>query len=128
MQRHFRLRQARDFERLRRFGRRYQHPLVVLVVVANEEQVSRFGFTASRRVGNSVKRNRAKRLLREAVRLHIDCTLLGYDCLFIAKQATSLASYLDIEVAVLKLLESAGVLKINQTPESRVFADSKGFA
>jgi ribonuclease P protein component len=128
MQRRFRLRKSRDFERLRCYGQRYHHPLLVLVVVANEEQVSRFGFTASRRVGNAVKRNRAKRLLREVVRLHIDYALSGYDCLFIAKQATWLASFLDLEVAVLKLLETAGVLKIDQKPESRVFAVSKGFA
>jgi ribonuclease P protein component len=128
MQRRFRLRQARDFERLRCYGHRYQHPLLVLVVIANEEQVSRFGFTASRRVGNAVKRNRAKRLLREAVRLHLDYTLSGYDCLLIARRATSLASYLEIEAAVLKLLESAGVLKINQKRISRVFAVSKGIA
>jgi ribonuclease P protein component len=128
MHRRFRLRQARDFERLRRHGRRYQHPFVVLVVVANEERVSRFGFTASRRVGNAVKRNRAKRLLREAVRLHIDNVQSGYDCLFIAKLATSRVSYLEIEAAILQLLESAGVLKINREPESRVFTVSKGFA
>lgn len=128
MQRRFRLRRAGDFESLRRHGRRCQHPLAALVVIANEEQVSRFGFTASRRAGNAVKRNRAKRLLREAVRLHKDNIHSGYDCLFIAKQATSIASYLDIEVAVLQLLKTAGVLKIDQEPDSKVFAVSKGFA
>lgn len=31
---------------------------------------ARFGFTASKKVGNAVKRNRAKRLMREIVRLY----------------------------------------------------------
>jgi ribonuclease P protein component len=72
--------------------------------------VSRFGFAASRRIGNAVERNRAKRLLREAVRLHLPEIVPGVDCLLIARRATPGASFHEVEAAVLMLLERADLL------------------
>lgn len=46
----------------------------------------RIGFTVSRRVGNAVTRNRAKRRLREMVRLRLkDRPLEGFDLVLVAK-------------------------------------------
>jgi ribonuclease P protein component len=55
----------------------------------DETEVVRLGFTATRRIGGAVVRNRAKRRLREAARqlapLH---ALAGCDYVFIARQGT----------------------------------------
>ena len=76
MQRKFRLTRSEDFKRVRRFGKSYAHPLVVLIVqtmtseprpVAFSDR-GRVGVAAGRTVGTAVYRNRAKRLLREAMR------------------------------------------------------------
>ncbi len=61
----------------------------------------RFGFTASKKVGNAVRRNRAKRRLREAVRqLALDKgakpSQAGYDYVLIARQDTIRLSFDDI--------------------------------
>lgn len=51
---------------------------------------ARAGFTASRKVGNAVQRNRAKRRLKEAVRsLITEYGLPGHDYVFIARQQTA---------------------------------------
>ena len=68
MQRKFRLTRSTDFKRVRRTGKSYAHPFVVLVVQASEVPRVRVGVTAGRSVGGAVQRNRAKRLLREAFR------------------------------------------------------------
>ncbi|MET0544988.1 MAG: ribonuclease P protein component [Caulobacterales bacterium] len=48
------------------------------------------GFTASRKVGNSVVRNRARRRLKEAVRLLLPLLgIAGRDYVFVARQATA---------------------------------------
>jgi len=48
----------------------------------------RVGFTASRKVGNAVERNRARRRLREVVRLSSPDRLRpGYDYVLIARRA-----------------------------------------
>jgi ribonuclease P protein component len=62
-----RLRNTRDIQRVQRLGRRIRLPhMLVLYMPGNLDQ-SRVGFTVSRKVGNSVVRNRVKRWLREAV-------------------------------------------------------------
>ena len=111
MQRRLRLRRSTDFDLLWRHGKRWHHPLAVLIVRRNEQQTSRFGFLASKRVGNATERNRAKRLLREAVRQQLDEIENGWDCLFIAKRNTVEASFVDVEGAVRHLLRNGGLVK-----------------
>jgi ribonuclease P protein component len=106
MHRRLRLRHRADFKALRRDGRRLSHSLAILIVNPNGRETSRFGFSASRRVGKAHQRNRAKRLLREAVRLHQDKVRPGWDCLFLARKKTSGAHFVDVEKAVSLLLQA----------------------
>ena len=113
LQQQYRLRRSADLKRVRQQGERRRHPLAILIVNPNDLAVSRFGFIASRRVGNAVKRNRGRRLLREVVRLHLSDILPGYDCIFIVRQATPNASFVDVETAVLQLLTRLKLLNRN---------------
>ncbi|PID87189.1 MAG: ribonuclease P protein component [Chloroflexi bacterium] len=99
-----RLRRSADLKRVRQQGESRRHPLAILIVHPNGLEESRFAFVASRRVGNAVKRNRGRRLLREVVRLHMSHIKPGYDCIFIVRRATPEASYADAETAVLQVL------------------------
>jgi ribonuclease P protein component len=111
MQRRFRLRRPADFEQLRKNGRRWNHPLALLVVYQTDLPSSRFAFSASRRVGNAVARNRAKRLLREAVRSNLTSIPSGWDFLFVARSKTSETTFTEVEEAVIQLLKRANVLE-----------------
>lgn len=104
-----RLRHSADVERARQ-GRSWHHPLVILLVQKNSENSSRFAFLASRRVGKAVHRNRTKRLMREAVRCHLPAIEAGWDCLLIARTATTAATFVQVETAVLQLLGRAHLL------------------
>jgi ribonuclease P protein component len=74
----------------------------------NGLDLSRYGFTVSRRVGKAVVRNRVKRLLREILRQ----TLLqpGWDIIFIARSPASRANYDSLGKSVRDLLFRAGLL------------------
>ena len=110
LQRRYRLRSRTEIKLVFKEGKRWRHPLAILVIRPNDKTYCRFGVTASRGVGNAVMRNRAKRLLREAVRLNWSGLKPGFDCFLIARQATSQATYLEVEQAVLSLLERANLL------------------
>ena len=106
-----RLKRASDVFLVRRQGRSWRHPLAVLLVRANEQEVSRFGFVASRAVGKAVERNRAKRLLREVVHSHLPQIAVGWDCLLIARNQLPEASFMEVDTAVSQLLARANLLQ-----------------
>jgi ribonuclease P protein component len=64
-----RVRKRTEFLRIQQGGRRVVSPGFVFMLQRSADgQGPRLGITASRRVGNAVERNRAKRLVREAFR------------------------------------------------------------
>jgi ribonuclease P protein component len=65
-----RLHRSAEFLRLQRNGVRFQSPHFVLYAgnLDAEPERSRLGITVSRRIGNSVVRNRVKRRVREVFR------------------------------------------------------------
>jgi ribonuclease P protein component len=122
VQRRFRLTRSEDFKRVRRSGKSYAHPLVVLIVLKSGKSGGprvRVGVAAGRTVGTAVKRNRAKRLLREAMRTLIPDIALrlrstqdnasGLDLLLIARPGLSSASLDDVREALLTLLPRARI-------------------
>lgn len=110
MQRSFRLTRSEDFKRVRRDGKSYAHPLVVLIVQANEQPRIRVGVAAGKTVGTAVYRNRAKRLLREAMRTLLPDIVSGVDLIMIARPALISASLTDARSALLNLLQRAKLL------------------
>ena len=57
-----------EFARAYARGKAYVHPYVVLYVNKNRVGHTRVGLTASKKVGNAVTRNRARRVMRAALR------------------------------------------------------------
>lgn len=109
----YRLRQAKEIGRLRQQGRAWRHPLAILLAESrldDRDAASRFAFSASRRVGKAVARNRAKRLLREVIHQHLDEIETGWNCLLIVRPLTPQASFAEVETAVLQLLTRARLL------------------
>ncbi len=110
MQRKFRLTRSEDFKRVRRSGKSYAHPLVVLIVQAHEEPRVKIGVTAGKTVGTAVYRNRAKRLLREALRPLLPQIASGLDLILIARPGLASATLPETSQALLTLLQRAQVL------------------
>jgi ribonuclease P protein component len=142
VQRKFRLTRSEDFKRVRRSGKSYAHPLVVLIVQSHDKRSTtpvladgaqagpsafggnpvdkrsnpvdqprvKIGVAAGRTVGTAVTRNRAKRLLREAMRTLIPNIVSGFDLILIARPGLPSASLEDTRKALLTLLQRAQIL------------------
>ena len=110
MQRKFRLTRSEDFKRVRRSGKSYAHPLVVLIVQAHDQPRLKVGVTAGRTVGTAVYRNRAKRLLREAMRPLLPNIASSLDLILIARRPLEQADYPQLQAALTSLLSRARLL------------------
>lgn len=94
---------------MRQTGRSYAHPLVVLIALHSLEKKPRFAVSASRSVGNAVHRNRAKRIIREAVRPLIPSIPSGWDVVILARQPVIRASLDEVRSAIAELARRAGI-------------------
>ena len=111
MNRKFRLRKSTDFKRVRRLGKSYAHPFVVLIKHPNQEGISRFGVAAGRSIGNAVERNWAKRRLREIIRPRIPKILDGWDIVFLARNAIHRATPAELKSALDDVIKRAELSK-----------------
>lgn len=106
-----RLRQAAEFERVRAVGRAWRHPLVMLSAAPNGLPHNRYGFVTSKRIGNAVQRNRARRLLREATRhLHNGRLKTGWDVVWIARDDLARQPYSKVAQVLEELCRRADLL------------------
>ncbi|MDR1954184.1 MAG: ribonuclease P protein component [Clostridiales Family XIII bacterium] len=104
------LRDKRDFKRLYSKGRSVGGKYVVLFQIKNGLDYSRHAFLASKKVGNSVKRNRARRLMRESFRNHEDRIKKGYDVLFIARNTIDGVKCGEVEQSMIAALKKCDLL------------------
>ena len=95
------LRRQLDFQRVRAEGRRCDCGAFMLWHVVRPETapgVARVGVVASRAaVGGAVRRNRAKRRLRETFRHHQQLVPPGHDLLLVARHAANRLTTTELE-------------------------------
>ncbi len=79
------LRRKDDFSSIYKRGKSIGERYIVLFYKKNGLSYNRIAFLASKKVGNSVERNRARRLMKESYRLLKENIKEGYDLIFIAR-------------------------------------------
>lgn len=107
-----RIKQGRDFRRVRQGGQR----LACGCLIANWQRLpaqaaSRLGVITGGRIGGAVVRNRARRLLREAFRLHQHDLAGPVDLVLVARASIVGRGFADVERDFLTALRKARLLR-----------------
>ncbi|MFI3325100.1 MAG: ribonuclease P protein component [Clostridia bacterium] len=101
----------RDYRRIYARGNTIVTPSVVIYISKNRRKNVRVGITTSKKIGNAVKRNRARRIIRESIREILPNIKEGYDLVLVARAKTPYLKSTQIKLVLLKQLKSNGILK-----------------
>lgn len=105
------LKKNKDFRRIYVKGNSFVSPFVVTYIHKNRSSENRLGITTSKKIGNAVKRNRARRVIRQAYNELLPNLNNGYDFVFVARGKTPFVKSTDILNVISSQLKKAGVLK-----------------
>ena len=106
-----RLQRGYQFRHAYEAGRKFTGRLVVLYLVDEPATTcGAVGVVTSRKIGGAVVRNRARRLMREAYRLHKQELRTNLQIVMIARTAINGKRLQDVEADDLRLFRAAGIL------------------
>lgn len=104
------MKRNKDFRYVYRVGKSVGSRVIVLVYARNKANNVRIGFSVSKKIGNSVMRNRIKRRLREAFSPLLPEIKVGHSLIFIAREPIKGEEFIQIQNTLRYLLRKADLL------------------
>ncbi|MGI6176856.1 MAG: ribonuclease P protein component [Eubacterium sp.] len=105
------LRKKTDFDAIYKTGKSVGDRYVVVFAKPNGLGYRRTAFLASKKVGGSVERNRARRLMKESYRSLSENCKDNFDLIMIARAAINGKKCGEVEASLRSALKRAGALK-----------------
>ena len=107
----FTLKENRDFHKLYKKGKSFVSPILVTYILKNKSDNLRYGITTGKKIGNAVKRSRARRVIRTAFRECAPNLKSGYDIVFVARGKTPFVKSTQIKTIMKNQFEKAHIFK-----------------
>lgn len=104
----YKIRKGWEYRYIYRNGRRKANRFFILYYLKNNLGYSRFGISASRKLGGAVNRNRIKRIIREIVRLRNDVRGMGMDMVIVAREGIIGMGFKEADEAFGNLVKHLG--------------------
>lgn len=109
------LRKNKEFQYIYRTGKSSAAKPMVLLHVRSKLPMVRVGFSVSKKVGNAVVRNRAKRRMREAFLRLLPEIRAHHNLIFVARVSISTATFAQILSSMRYLLNKENLLVSSQS-------------
>ena len=119
LDRTYSLKRHKEFRFTYRTGRQVGGGSFVLVTARNRKDKVQVGFSVSKKIGNSVQRNRAKRRLKACFSPLLPSVKPGYNLIFIARSAALTAPFLAMQKSMVSALMRAGVYEEPKAEEAQ---------
>ena len=105
----WRISRGKEYRFIYNNGRKIIGKYMILFLSENQLTYNRFGIVTSKKTGNAVIRNRAKRQIREVIRKNLKSLQPGYDIVVVARYNIKDAIFDLIESDFLKLMRKASI-------------------
>ena len=103
------LKEPHLFRRLYAKGKNAAAGTLAVYVRPNHLNRNRLGLTVGTKVGKAVRRNKVRRRIREAYRIHENQMTPGWDIVVVGRVRSAFAPYAELERDLLRLLDKLGV-------------------
>lgn len=100
----------REFSFLYRKGKTIVTPVVVVYYNKTRKNNIRYGITTGKKIGNAVKRNRARRIIRAAFKELIPEIKESYDFVLVARGKTPYVKSSDIQKVMKKMFKENNLI------------------
>lgn len=104
------------FRRLYSKGKSAVSPYLAVYVRRNGSAGNRLGITVSTKLGHAVVRNKVRRRIREAYRLHEGELRTGWDIVIVARVKAAHGRYGALERSLLSLLDKLELRRKEENP------------
>ena len=120
MKRRFRLSRSNDIQRVRRVGKSYAHPLLVLVAAPAQSSQTQIAIVTGHRIGFAVQRNHIKRQIRACLDKLLPDLPDGWHLVVLARQPIIRADFAEIEQSLRSVLKRAGLIVEVKAEDGRI--------
>lgn len=110
MRREYSLKRNKEFRYVYRRGKTVSDKAMVLVYVTTKTPHLRVGFSVSKKLGNSVQRNKIKRRMKEAFFSVFENVSQNCLLVFTPRETARDLTYQELLFSIRKLLKKAGLL------------------
>jgi ribonuclease P protein component len=120
----FRIKKNKEFQTVFKQGKSCANRQFIVYVLRNPEQPNfRIGLSVSKKIGNSVTRNRIKRRIRQSFFELREMIKEGQDYVIIARKPAADMDFHEIKKSLIHLLKLAKILK--NVPEKNLGNENK---
>ena len=101
-----------EFKNVLSKGKFYVGKYIIAYILNNSKSENYFGVAVSSKIGNAVKRNRVKRVIRESYRVNKDKIKKGYNIVILCKKDLSFDKYNfnDVNNDVITIFDKANLV------------------